>query len=127
MRRPFSHALLFVSDVARMTGFYSSVFGLTPEPGSDPGFLHLRGAPGEAGLALHAIPPHVAGPVASPAVWREDSYVKLCFEVEDVDVARAALLAAGGQAKDAWEWEGTRFCDCVDPEGNVLQLFRRTS
>ena len=27
-------------------------------------------------------------------------------------------------AFDLWQWEGTRFCECADPEGNVIQIFR---
>jgi len=32
-------------------------------------------------------------------------------------------LEHGGLAKDPWAWEGRRYCECADVEGNSLQLF----
>lgn len=120
----FSHALIFVSDMKKMIAFYTSTFAFTLEPSSDDGFVFLRGTRG-GDLALHRLPPQVMGELADPPVWREDSATKLCFAVENIDVARTQLLAAGGQARSPWSWEGTTFCECADPEGNVIQLHDR--
>ena len=56
---------------------------------------------------------------------KNDTAYKLCFETDDLEATRAAVLAAGGLAKEPWVWEGTRYCECADPEGNVVQLFVR--
>lgn len=128
MKAHLSHAMLFVRDLEPMTAFYSTVFGLHPDPiaSGDPsdGLVFLRGGSGAA-LALHRVPPHVIGDMAQPADWREDTAIKLCFAVDDLGAARQALLAAGGQAKDPWAWRDADYCDCCDPEGNVIQLVAR--
>jgi predicted enzyme related to lactoylglutathione lyase len=115
------HALLFVSDVARMQAFYTQVFDLVAEPGGDADFVRLRGADGATGIALHRLRGD-AEPVATPPAWREDSYVKLCFAVTDLDAARARVAQHGGETREPWTWEGRQFSEAVDPEGNRLQL-----
>jgi len=124
MSSRFSHALLFVADLERMIAFYSGVFALAHEAtAADDGFVFLRGRSG-GDLALHRLPPHVLSPLATPPAWREDCASKLCFAVDDLASARQRLLDHGGQAKEPWTWEGRTLCECCDPEGNVIQLYR---
>ena len=121
-----AHGFVFVVDFERVVAFYEGAFGMRREPSSDDGFVIMRGR-GDAGVAIHRVPPHIASqmPVASPPRWRDDTAYKLCFETDDLAAQRAAILAHGGQAKEPWSWEGTDFCECTDPEGNVVQIFRR--
>ena len=126
MSTRLSHAMLFVTDLGRMAEFYGAVFELRREDSSDDGFLFLRGGAG-GDLALHRLPPEVLGELASPPRWREDCAIKLCFTVERFDDVRQLLIDRGGQAKAPWSWEGTQFCECCDPEGNVIQLVRARS
>jgi predicted enzyme related to lactoylglutathione lyase len=117
------HAILFVVDVATMTAFYRDGLGLAvDQAASQPGWVVLDA--GGAALALHAILPAVAATISltSPPAAREDTPIKLGFEVDDLEAARARLTAHGAimQAPTSW---GT--CDGVDPEGNVLQLVAR--
>jgi predicted enzyme related to lactoylglutathione lyase len=114
------HALVFVADVARMQAFYIGVFDLVPEAGGDAELVRLRGADGAPGIALHRL--RDTDPVATPPAWREDSYVKLCFAVADLDAARARVAQHGGETREPWTWEGRQFSEAVDPEGNRLQL-----
>jgi hypothetical protein len=74
-------------------------------------------------LALHAIPAHIAGP-DTPA-GRDDTYLKLCFHTDDLDAARAALLAAGVAMRDPHRWGDVAYCDGLDPDGNVFQITTR--
>lgn len=118
------HGFVFVKDLQTMATFYEGVFGLVREPQADPGFLRLADATG-SGVALHTLPDAIRDQITldTPPRWREDTAYKLTFETDDLDGTRSALLAHGGQAKDPWAWSGARYCECVDPEGNVVQLY----
>lgn len=116
--------LLFTGDLPRALTFYRDALGLAVVTDDQPGFVVLRAASG-AELALHAIPPDVAGAVASPPTWREDTSFKPCFAVDDLDAACHAVRAHGGQTRAPWAWAGTVYCECADVDGNVVQLFQR--
>jgi predicted enzyme related to lactoylglutathione lyase len=111
-----------------MAAFYAAAMGLTRENSSDVGFVIMRATTG-ADVALHQVPPHILAQidVQSPARWRDDTALKMSFETDDLDAQRQAILDHGGQAKDSWSWKSTRFCECTDPEGNVVQIFQRSA
>jgi predicted enzyme related to lactoylglutathione lyase len=117
-----AHVLVYVSDLEAMATFYTTVFDLRREDSADAGFVMLRASTG-ADLALHRLPPQYDEPLARPAAWREDTTLKVCIEVDDLPEQRLRILAHGGQAKEPWSWQGTDFCECADPEGNVIQIF----
>jgi predicted enzyme related to lactoylglutathione lyase len=121
-----AHVFVFVSDLERMAAFYAGALALRRENSSDAGFVIMRATAG-ADVALHSLPPHIAASITigSPPRWRDDTALKFCFETDDLDTQRRAILDHGGQAKDPWSWGGTRFCECTDPEGNVIQIFQR--
>jgi predicted enzyme related to lactoylglutathione lyase len=120
-----AHAFVFVSDLERVAAFYTGAFGMRREQSSEPGFVMMRATSG-ADIAIHSLPPHIAAEISvNPPSWRDQTAYKICFETDDVDAQRAAILAHGGLAKEPWSWEGTDFCECTDPEGNVVQIFRR--
>ena len=112
--------ILFVEDVARMQAFYQGALGL-PVITEEPGWVRLDA--GGAVLALHAIKPGPARP--SPQPERVDSYVKLCFHVDDIDAARATLTSAGVRMRDIHRHGAAAFCDGIDPEGNIFQITTR--
>jgi predicted enzyme related to lactoylglutathione lyase len=122
-----AHAFVFAVDVERMVAFYQAAFGMRSEPSSDPGFVIMRGIAGGADLAVHGLPLPIAEriTITSPPRWRDDTAYKICFETDDVVAQRQAILDHGGQAREPWAWEGTTFCECTDPEGNVVQIFQR--
>jgi len=107
-----------------MARFYEGAFDMRRENTSDDGFVVMRASSG-ADVAIHRLPPHIAADIeiADPACLRDDSAYKICFETEDLAAARSAIIAHGGQAKQPWSWEGTDFCECADPEGNIVQIF----
>jgi predicted enzyme related to lactoylglutathione lyase len=121
-----THVLIFTTDLDRVAAFYAGAFGYRREDTADEGVVMMRGA-GGADLALHQVPPDIAAEIAltSPPRWRDDTALKLCFAVDDLGGARAAVLAHGGQAKEPWSWAGTDFCECADVKGNSLQLVHR--
>lgn len=121
-----AHVMIFAKHLEPMAAFYQRAFDMTREPSSDPGFMIMR-TPSGAGIALHALPPRIADEIelTSPPRWRDDTAYKVCFEVADLDAQRKRITDHGGQVKEPWTWEGTRFCECADPEGNALQIFVR--
>ena len=121
-----AHVMIFAKNLAPMVTFYENVFDLVSEPSSDPGYIVLKSKAG-AGIALHALPAAIAECIelTSPPEWRNQTAYKVCFEVADLDAHRSRILHHGGQAKEPWEWERIRFCECTDVEGNVIQIFTR--
>lgn len=115
---------MFVKDVERMVRFYEGAFGMTAVGSSDSGFVRMISV-GGAGVAIHALPPAIADQIhlSDPPRVRDDTAYKLCFQTDDLDALRAEIVAHGGQAEAPWSWEETRFCECADPEGNVVQIF----
>jgi predicted enzyme related to lactoylglutathione lyase len=112
-------AMLFVKDLTLMTAFYSEVLGLQPRQDTRlDNWVEFRD--GRSQFSLHAIPAAAAAGigVASPPRAREESPIKLTFEVHDVD-ATLAKIAAMGLPLLPRPWGAT---DAVDPEGNVLGL-----
>jgi|SRR5664279_5573625 len=116
-----AQAILFVNDAARMQAFYEAL-GLRVVDGSAAdGFVRLADPAGGAVLAIHST--KAAGP-GGPA--RTDTSIKLCFQVDDVDRERAALVARGVTMRDAHRFESIAFCDGIDPEGNIFQITTRS-
>ena len=114
-------AVLFVKEFDRMLGFYQGALGLAVLPGQSEGWALLDA--GGATLALHAIPEEFAKDIAisSPPAAREETPLKLVFEVPDLDAARAHLAAHGAVVLEPKPWGA---CDVLDPEGNVFQIAR---
>ena len=83
---------------------------------------------GSTGFALHAIPGEHAtkSELSSPPPKREQSPVKLIFAVEDLSAERARLEAMGITVLQRPWQKSAESCDCIDPEGNILQIAART-
>jgi catechol 2,3-dioxygenase-like lactoylglutathione lyase family enzyme len=114
-------AIMFVNDAARMQAFYEGL-GLRVVDGSAAdGFVRLADPAGGAVLALHA---SKAVGLGGPP-WTETP-VKLCFQVDDVDRERAALIARAVTMRAVHRFENIVFCDGIDPEGNIFQITTRS-
>ena len=113
--------MVFVSDLDRMRRFYAGALGLAVTE-EEPGWV--RFATGGAAFALHAIPADIARGIAitDPPAPRADTAIKFTFHVDDVDAARAQLVAHGAAIRDVKRWGARVLCDGVDPEGNVFQI-----
>jgi predicted enzyme related to lactoylglutathione lyase len=127
--RLMAAAVLYVRDLARMRAFYERCLGLAAaEHGDGDGYCVLASADWD--LSLVAVPPAQAAAIviADPPERRAGTPVKLAFEVPSIEALQPAVTAAGGQldpAAAAWEFRGRRHLDCLDPEGNVVQLRQR--
>jgi predicted enzyme related to lactoylglutathione lyase len=103
-----------------MQAFYERL-GLTVVDGAAAdGFVRLADSSGGAVLALHYT--KAVGPGGPP---REDCSTKLCFHVDDLDAARAELVARGVRVRDTHRFGSISYCDAIDPEGNIFQLTTR--
>jgi catechol 2,3-dioxygenase-like lactoylglutathione lyase family enzyme len=111
--------ILFSGDVARLRDFYVGALGLTVLT-EEPGWIRLDA--GGPVLALHALR---GEPAATRAAPREDSYWKPCFHAEDVEAARAALIARGTTMRELRRFGDVVYCDGLDPDGNVFQITSR--
>ena len=125
-------AVLYVKDLRRMRDFYESCFEMSALASEAEGedFCVLESDEWE--LSLVSVPKAVAATliVTDPPRRREDSPVKLVFSVASIEALRSKVVEAGGQLdpnESAWQFRGSRHLDCLDPEGNVVQLRERLS
>lgn len=114
-----SRAMIYVKDLKRMTAFYGDSLGLKAVAGTRSD-TWVEFESGGSGIALHAIPTHIADQIeiSCPPVPRDETPVKLIFEVDDV-VSECRRLASLGVTLIQRPW-GTY--DGVDPEGNIFGL-----
>jgi len=141
----YVHTNLIADDWHTLANFYQQVFGCTPVPperdfqgelleaGTGIPGVHLRGIhlrlPGysDSGPTLEVFSYTPQEARQNTAVNRP-GYAHIAFQVEDVNQAREAVLAAGG--KSAGEVvtltiaTGARvtWCYLTDPEGNLIEL-----
>jgi len=121
-------AILYVKDLIVMRAFYEECFGLSAvEPGGHD-FCVL--ASDDWDLSLVVVPKAIAATlvITDPPERREESPVKLAFEVASIEELRPVVNGSGGHAEpaeSAWDFRGFRHLDCLDPEGNVVQLRER--
>jgi predicted enzyme related to lactoylglutathione lyase len=121
-------AVLYVKDLQSMRAFYETCFAMCPQHAGER-FCVLASSDWE--LSLVRVADHLAAAIviAAPPIRREDSPIKLAFDVADLDRVGSLVVAAGGQIDptDAiWKYRGHLHLDCLDPEGNVLQLRQPT-
>jgi catechol 2,3-dioxygenase-like lactoylglutathione lyase family enzyme len=112
-------AIVFAKDLAALTRFYRDGLGLAVIA-ADATDTWVPLDAGGAILGLHAIPAAIAAEIAiaAPPVARADTPIKLVFEVDDLEAARAHLIGHGA-VMQAPRWGG---CDGCDPEGNVFRI-----
>ncbi|MHC4340975.1 MAG: VOC family protein [Planctomycetota bacterium] len=146
-RARYVHTNLVARDWRRLAGFYRRVFGCEPAgperdlcgPWLDRGTgverAHIRG--------MHLrLPGHGAdGPTleifqydreeeAPGAAANRPGYGHIAFAVDDVELARKAVLAAGGSnvgqvvSADIPDSGALQFIYVADPEGNLIELQR---
>jgi predicted enzyme related to lactoylglutathione lyase len=121
-------AVLYVKDLRAMRTFYQRCFGMSMLASDEPDVCLL--ANDEWELALVSVPAAVAATleITDPPRRRANTPIKLAFEVASIDAIQSAVAGAGGQIDPlemAWDYRDHRHVDCVDPEGNVVQLRQR--
>ena len=121
-------AVVYVKDLRVMQAFYETCFRMSVLASGEDEFCVLDSEDWE--LSLVAVPRAVAATliIADPPERREETPVKLAFEVASIEELRQVVTGSGGQAesaRSAWDFRGFRHLDCLDPEGNVVQLRQR--
>lgn len=113
-------AIVFAKDISRLAEFYADGLGLPViDAPMAPGWIEFDA--GGVRLALHAIPPREARKIeiTNPPRAREETPLKLVFEVDDLMAARRRLVQFGATM---FEPRPSGVCDGIDPEGNVFSL-----
>ena len=120
-------AVVYAKDVARVSTFYTHVAGLALTH-AEGGFHTLE----SSALQLFVVAMHgdIAAKVhvAVPPVRRENTALKFVFPVASLAASRRLAAAHGGALKPVeaeWAFDGHRYCDGHDAEGNVFQLRER--
>lgn len=115
--------VLWVSDINRQANFYSALLDAPITDKSDE-FCAVRNK--KNSVLLHLLPEHyrAAGSALAPA--QEEVAIKPVFEVESIDeaIARATAFELRVLGKEATYGEAS-YQDCIDPEGNVIQISQR--
>lgn len=112
----FSLAALDTTDPVGLARFYSALTGWELEPYDEPSWVQLKSDAG-ATIAFQLAPDHV------PPQWPEAAHPQqahLDFDVSDLDVGEAAVLALG--ARKAEVQPGTTFRVFIDPAGHPFCL-----
>lgn len=145
MHARYVHTNLIAADWAQLAAFYTTVFGCTlvpperdyrgPELDAGTGLqgAHMRGAHlrlpgyGADGPTLEIYQYDALESRPATAVNRP-GFGHIAFEVDDVQSARAEVLAHGGQAVGevvtltTADGRHVTWCYLTDPEGNVIEL-----
>jgi predicted enzyme related to lactoylglutathione lyase len=111
-----------------MRTFYQTCFGMSVAESDGTEFCVL--VCGDWDLSLVVIPEVIAATIVitHPPQRRADTPVKLAFEVESIEQFQPVVTRTGGQidpAEATWRFRGHLHLDCLDPEGNVIQLRQR--
>jgi predicted enzyme related to lactoylglutathione lyase len=120
-------AVLYVKQLDRMSRFYRECFRLRTATRADD---HCVLESDAWTLSLVVVPDEIAAAIhlTAPPRRREGTPIKLAFEVPSIDDLRLTVAGLGGRVdprETRWDFAGSSHCDCVDPEGNVIQLLER--
>lgn len=113
-------AVLYVGDLDVMRAFYQECFGLVAVDVT----ADFCGLVSEAWV-LTLVRSAQAVPDTIPPQRRGSTPIKLAFSVASIEALRPVIGRLGGQVdlpSAEWEFNNAVHCDCVDPEGNVVQL-----
>jgi predicted enzyme related to lactoylglutathione lyase len=114
-------AMLYVKDFPQMREFYTKLFGVKAV-NTEWTDTWARFDLGGASFALHAIPPDIAHEVQVSPVPRENSPIKLIFQVDNISEERLRLESLEiAIIQRPWQNSSESF-EAVDPEGNVFQI-----
>jgi predicted enzyme related to lactoylglutathione lyase len=113
-------AVVYAADLELMKTFYERVVKL-PVTEVGEGYIVM------GQVILVEMPSELAETVdrSAPRQRRDDSAVRLVFDVPGIAAARVRSAQLGGEvdpADSAWEFGPYRVCDGHDPEGNPVQF-----
>ncbi len=103
--------------------FYQSLLSATLTDESAE-FVNITGYSGS--VLLHRVPAEWASDTSLPAEVREENPIKPVFQVTSIAQVRSAIEQCSGELFDSSReqtYGGVTYCDGVDPDGNVIQVF----
>ena len=119
-----AHTIIYCINPDTMTHFYKAVMEMQQSH-------HRHRVVSDVWqLEFVQIPQEVASTItlSTPPSPREETPIKLSFEVDDIALVRELADLHGGLISSStheWHYEGHAFCNGFDPEGNVFQVFAR--
>jgi predicted enzyme related to lactoylglutathione lyase len=121
-------AVLYAKSVERVSPFYVECCGLKVAHAEDD---HVVLESPMFQLVILAIPDAIAASIsiAMPPARRENTPIKLVFQVDSIDAIRRVIASVGGELdppEREWQYQNKRVCDGCDPEGNVVQFRAET-
>lgn len=113
-----------------MTAFYQHCFSMATVDSKPMEFCVLKSEDWE--LSLVCVPEAIKNTIVivDPPERRESTPVELAFDVANIEGLRRVVTDTGGQlgpTASAWEFRTFLHLDCLDPEGNVVQLRQRVA
>jgi predicted enzyme related to lactoylglutathione lyase len=125
MSQPIPYgAVIYAKDYRALASFYEHVAGMTQRE-ADEEYVLLEVPSFQ--LVILQIPERIAAAITieKPPRKRENTPIKLIFNVSSIANARQTAKGLGGELNGSdkeWKFHGVKRCDGVDPEGNVFQL-----
>jgi catechol 2,3-dioxygenase-like lactoylglutathione lyase family enzyme len=119
------YVVRFVEALGPAVDFYAGVLGLTLTKRAEH-WAQFDCGPVRLGLYERAAMARTLG-VDPEALGRPPGAVELAFEVDDVDAAHAAAVAAGARSfqAPADRYWGERTGYLLDPDGGIVELLTR--
>ena len=114
-----SRIVLWVSDINHQADFYSALFDASPKSSSAE---YSEISDGHNAVLLHALPEQYRTPAADIQV-QEEVAIKPIFSVSNIEEAQSRVARFNvryGSEKNTYG--DITYLDCIDPEGNVIQL-----
>src|SRR5262245_42915539 len=116
-------AVIYAKDVQRLASFYEEALSLLR---ADEGSDFIVWAADSLDLSIVQVPEAIAASIkiTEPPKIREDTPIKLAFQVSNIERVRPTIQRMGGGLKEqgaTWSSRGAKHLDGWDPEGNVIQ------
>lgn len=111
--------VLWVSDLEKQSRFYGALLaGEVTSPNSD--FAMISNGKDE--VLLHLLPGEFQEKDGAHSP-RDEVAIKPIFHVGNIEESRELIAKLGGAVpREIMEYSGAYYLDCIDPEGNVIQL-----
>lgn len=114
--------VLWADRWEEMISFYAALLQSALEPSVGQDFVAISGFDNE--VLLHQTPAEFLPDMSQAPPARETAAIKPVFTVDSLAAARSrvsgVMPAASGATLDGW-----RYCDAIDPDGNVVQIRAR--
>jgi len=120
-----SRIVLWVADINHQAEFYSALLA-APISSSSPEFAEV--SDGQNSVLIHLLPEQYRSETSETSETRDEVAIKPIFNVADIDAALSRIGEFAPRIGAERNIYGDiAYQDCIDPEGNVIQLSQRFS